>query len=308
MATLMATGKKRGFLPVPGTAIELPYTDIRGSHEGPTLLVTGGVHGGEYPGIESAIRFASALDPALLHGRVKVIHLSNPPAFFQKRQYVSPLDDKNLNRVFPGNREGSPTERVAAVIMEALKDADFWVDLHGGDIHEALIPFTIFSDRGGSSVVDAAEAMARAYGIRHILRSSAIAGGSYAAAAEQGIPAILTESGQVGQLDESAVTVHLTGLQNLLRHLKMLSGTGPDPVEDPLLTRFAWISSPATGLYYGALQVGQSVEAGQLGGVIKDAFGEIVKEVLVPQDGVVLFAVTSLAINTGEPLFAVAAP
>jgi hypothetical protein len=300
--------KRRGFLAVPGTDIELPYTDIYGTDSGPTLLVTGGVHGGEYPGIESAIRFASGLNPDGIQGRIKVIHMTNPPAFYAKRQYVSPLDQKNLNRVFPGDINGSPTERVAAVVIEALKEADFWVDLHGGDIHEALVPFTIFSDRGGNAVVEQAEAMARAYGIEYILRSSSIAGGSYAAAAEMGIPAILTESGQVGQLDETAVQVHLRGLENLLVHLGMHQGEARSAVTEPILTQFAWVSSPGTGLYYGKFTPGERVKAGQPGGVLKDAFGEVLAEIPSPQDGVVLFAVTSLAINQGDPLFAVAAP
>ncbi len=300
--------KQRGYLTVPGTDIQLPYTDIRGTDSGPSLLITGGVHGGEYPGIESAIRFASSLSPDQITGRITIIHMSNPPAFYAKRQYVSPLDEKNLNRVFPGDINGSPTDRIAAVVIDALRRADFWVDLHGGDIHEALVPFTIFSDRGGDSVVAQAEAMARAYGIQHILRSSSIAGGSYAAAAEMGIPAILTESGQVGQLDETAVQVHLQGLANILIHLGMLQGAQPPQVAGPTLTQFAWISSPGTGLYYGRVTPGQEVKAGQIAGVLKDAFGEVLAEVSVPQDGVVLFAVTSLAINQGEPLFAVAAP
>jgi predicted deacylase len=308
MSVSTLSTKQRGFLPVPGTDIQLPFTDIRGTDSGPTLLVTGGVHGGEYPGIESAIRFAASLDSSRLRGRVKVIHMTNPPAFYAKRQYVSPLDDKNLNRVFPGNIAGTPTERVAAVVIEALREADFWVDLHGGDIHEALVPFTIFSDRGPQEVVRQAEAMARAYGIPHILRSSSIAGGSYAAAAELGVPAILTESGQVGQLEEAAVAIHLNGLEQLLRHLGIVAQSPSRPIDAPLLTQFAWISSPATGLYYSSLKPGQEVRQGETGGVVKDAFGDIIADVPIPQDGVVLFTVTSLAINAGEPLFAVAAP
>lgn len=197
--------KQRGYLPVPGTSVELPYTDIRGSHDGPTLFVTGGIHGGEYPGIEAAIRFSRAVRPQALRGRIIVIHMTNPPAFFGKRQYESPLDRKNLNRVFPGYADGSPSERIAAAVMQMLAACDFWVDLHGGDIHESLIPFTLFSDYGSDALVRRTEAMARSYGISHILRSSSIASGSYAQAAHRGIPAILVEAGQVGQLDETAV-------------------------------------------------------------------------------------------------------
>ncbi|MCL5115785.1 MAG: succinylglutamate desuccinylase/aspartoacylase family protein [Firmicutes bacterium] len=308
MTTTLQATKMRGYFDVPGTEIRLPYTDVQGVAPGPTLLVTGGVHGGEYPGIESAIRFARDLDPNRVKGRVLVIHLSNPPAFFAKRQYVSPLDEKNLNRVFPGDPDGSPTERVAAVIMEALAQADFWVDLHGGDIHEALVPFTIYSDRGGKEVVRQAEAMARAYGIEHILESSSIAGGSYAAAAEQGIPAILAESGQVGQLDEEAVRVHLSGLQRLMVHLGLWEGEVGSRVAEPIMRRFAWVTSPKSGFFYRVIRPGDHVIAGQVGAVIHDAFGDPIAEIPVPQDGVVLFTVTSLAINAGDPLFAVAAP
>lgn len=302
------TEKQRGFLSVPGTEIRLPYTEIVGTKSGPHLVVTGGVHGGEYPGIEASIRWAASLDPALLAGRITVIHLSNPPAFYAKRQYVSPLDNKNLNRVFPGDDQGTPTERVARAIIDVVKTGDAWVDLHGGDIHEGLVPFVIFSDQGGEAVVRQAEAMARIYGIQHMLRSSAIAGGSYATAAHLGIPALLAESGQVGQVDESSVQIHLRGLTNLLVHWGMLKAPKPQALDNPILERFHWISSPATGLYYGVFKPGDWVDQGQVGGVIKNVFGDLVHEVVAPQSGVVLFTVTSLAINEGDPLFAIAAP
>lgn len=267
------------------------------------------MHGGEYPGIESAIRFAAALDPADLSGRVRVIHLANPPAFYAKRQYVSPLDDKNLNRSFPGDRAGSPTERTAAVVMESLASADFWVDLHGGDIHEALVPFTLISAHGKPEVVSQAESMARAYGIEHILQSSSIAGASCQAAAERGIPAILVESGQIGQLHPEAVNKHLSGLTHLLVHLGMHRGRErAAAVSSPLLTQFSWISSPSTGFFYPQATPGEFRRRGSVAGVIRDAFGDVQDEVQVPHDGLVLFMVTSLAIAAGEPLFAVAAP
>jgi hypothetical protein len=254
------------------------------------------------------MRFARDVTADEITGRVFVIHMTNPPAFYAKRQYVSPLDEKNLNRVFPGSPGGSATERLADVVMQTLDQSDFWVDLHGGDIHEALIPFSLFSHQGSPVVAAQAEAMARAYGIHHILRSSSIAGGGYAQAAHRNIPALLAEAGQVGQLDESAVQTHLTGLRRLLTHLGMMSGPLPTPVDAPLLTQFAWVSAPQSGLYYSAVKPGMTVRQGAVGGTVANVFGDVVAEIPVPQDGVVLFAVTSLAINAGDPIFAVAAP
>jgi len=73
--------KVRGWLPVTGTALRLPTTLAHGAEAGPTLLVTGGIHGGEYPGIEAAIGLACALDPAALYGSVIVVHIASPTAF-----------------------------------------------------------------------------------------------------------------------------------------------------------------------------------------------------------------------------------
>lgn len=300
--------KIRRWIEVPGTEIHLPATDIHGSGSGPTLFITAGVHGGEYTGIEAGIRLAAELDPGRLKGRVRIIHLANPPAFWAKRQYVNPLDAKNLNRVFPGHASGSPTERLADAIVAKARTADFWVDLHSGDIHEALIPFTLFSEQGGQRVAGQAEAMARAYGIEHMLRSTSIAGGSYAVAAELGIPSITAEAGQLGRMTREHVNIHLRGLDGLLRHLDMLPGTKPPLLTAPVLTQFAWVSAPASGLYYSDLAPGQPVSAGQAAGVIRDIFGDLAAEVHVPQDGVTLFTVASLAINEGDPLFAVTAP
>ncbi|PSR27178.1 MAG: hypothetical protein C7B47_08920 [Sulfobacillus thermosulfidooxidans] len=307
MTTVMKTVRKtHDTLPVPGTDIVLPYTRIEGESDGPTLLVTGGVHGGEYPGIEASIRFAQQLDPSKLHGRVVVIHITNPPAFYEKTQYIGPLDGKNLNRVFPGKADGTVSERIAHVVTQVAETADYWVDLHGGDIHEALIPFTIYSGGGTGAVVKLSRAMAEAYGIPIILESDSVVGGSYAAASHMGIPAILTEAGQVGQLDENAVSTHLRGLNNLLATFGFVDAPVVSFPPAQIMRQFIWTRSPHQGLFYRYIQPGQTVHRGDIGGILKDAYGTLIEEVLVPQDGLVLFTATSLAINQDDPLFAVA--
>ena len=128
-----------GFLEVPGTGVRMPLTVVHGVGDGPGVLITGGVHGGEYPGIEAAMRLARELDPRELRGTVVVVHPVNLPAFHARVQYLVPQDGKNLNRQFPGNALGTVSERMAHVLMsEIVHRVDAWVDLHGGDIHEAL--------------------------------------------------------------------------------------------------------------------------------------------------------------------------
>lgn len=301
--------KARGVLPVPGTGVHLPLTLAHGARPGPQVLVTGGVHGGEYPGIEAAIRFARHLDPAALRGRVAVVHIYGLSAFHARLQYLTPEDGKNPNRVFPGRATGTTAERMAAALMQTLvAGTDAWVDLHGGDIHEALEPFTIYTGAAAHDVVSKSRAMAEAYGIRHIVQSQAIAGGTYSAAATLGVPAILTEAGGVGQLDEPSVAVHLTGLRNVLRLLGVLPGA-PEPAAPAThFTQFVWLRSEHSGCWYPSVRAGQEVTPGQIVGEIRDYWGDVLAVHRAPVGGVVLFVVTSLAINPTDPLLGIGAP
>ncbi|MGC8489347.1 MAG: M14 family metallopeptidase [Clostridia bacterium] len=302
------SAKTRGYIEVPGTDVQIPYTQVEGFEPGPRLLVTGGVHGGEYPGIEAAIRFAASLRPEEIRGTVTVIHLTNPPAFYGKTQYVVPLDGKNLNREFPGRADGTPTERMAYAVFNMARSHDAWVDLHGGDIHEALVPFVIYSPLGDPAVAARSQAMAHAYGIETLVESASIQGGSYATATAHGIAAILAESGQVGQLDERSVARHLDGLARVLALLGISAAGAPasvPPASPVVYTQNLWVRAPMRGLQYPVVEVGEDVVEGQVGARIQNEWGEVLAELPVPASGRVLFRATSLAITEGDPLFAV---
>lgn len=298
--------KATGFLEVSGTAVRMPVTVVNGTQTGPSVLISGGVHGGEYPGIEAAIALAAELDPTQVRGQVVVIHIVSPLAFHARQQYVVPQDGKNPNRQFPGSALGTVTERMAHLIMtQVVPQVDAWVDMHGGDIHEALVPFTIYSDAAAPHVQERARAMAAVYGIDYVIARASVAGGTYGAAGARGVPCILTEAGQVGQLDAESTQVHLRGCRNVLRHLGVLPGQ-PDPVAPiKLLRDFPWLRAEQSGCWYPAVGVGANVQAGQVVGVIKDYFGCLLAEYRSPASGVVLFIATSLAMNAEDPLLAV---
>jgi predicted deacylase len=297
--------KVTGFLEVPGAPIAMPVTLVHGTTPGPVLSITAGVHGGEYPGIEAAIRTAAALDPATIRGAVIIVHVVDVPAFHGRNIYICPLDGKNPNRVFPGDPAGTASERLAhAVFTEVISRADFYVDLHGGDLNEALVPFTIMLESGDATVDARALGLARVYGIKYVVRGR-VAGGTYAAAAKQGIPAILTEAGGQGLLDEKSLQAHLHGLRNVMKHVGVLSGD-PDPVE-PItqLSGFHWVTSKHAGLCYLDVEPGERVTQGQTVGEVRDYFGRPLGKVDAPASGIVLFTVTTPATNPGDPLFAV---
>lgn len=298
--------KGAGFLEVPGTSVQMPMTVVNGGEPGPGVLITGGVHGGEYPPIEAAIRLARDLDPTRVCGQVVVIPIVNPLAFQARQQYLVPQDGKNLNRQFPGNASGTYSERMAYTIMtELVSKVDAWVDLHGGDIHEALVPFTIYSDSAAADVVSRSKTLAEVYGIEYVVASNSVKGATYGASAAAGVPCILAEAGQVGQLDEENTQIHLKGCWNVLRHLGVLPGD-PDPVAPiKLLQNFSWLRAEQAGCWYPSSKIGDIVQAGQPVGVIKNYFGDSLAECHAPAAGAVLFLVTSLAVNEEDPLIGV---
>jgi len=308
-ATAAAGQVARGRIRVPvGTAaaVEMPVVVINGSRPGPTLCVTGGVHGGEYPAIEAAIRLSRSLTPEAVHGAVIIIPIVSVPAFQRRAIYVNPMDGVNINRVFPGNPAGTITEVMAATLFrEAVAQSDAFIDLHGGDLVEALLPFTIYYQSGNPAVDETSRKMAEVYGIKYIVRSMAIRGGSYQAAAAMGKPALLTESGGQGILDEPSVQVHVRGVTNVLKHLGVLEGK-PEPVEKPVhIAQSAWLAAEHGGIFYPAVTVGQRVEKAQLVGEFRDWFGDPIARIESPAAGIVLFLVTSPAINKGDPILSV---
>jgi uncharacterized protein len=293
--------------PVQGQPYRLPMWLINGTADGPSLVVTAGVHAAEYASIAAALELGRSLDPANLHGRVIVVPVLDVPAFTARSIYICPLDGKNPNRVFPGNPNGTASEQIADwVFRNVISQAQYYVDLHGGDLNEALVPFTIFFRTGNKRVDDTSLEMAKIFGIDFLVCSET-PGSTFCAASRAGIPSILAESGGQGIWTPEHVADHTRGLNRLMRHLGMISGEAPAPASFTLLERFLWLRSEHTAFWYPATSVNDNVKAGQNLGCVKDYEGRVLQTAVSPAQGVVLFVVTSLAINNTDPLLAVGA-
>jgi predicted deacylase len=126
-----------------GHTLDLPFFLINGQQPGPTLAVTGGIHGAEYASIEAALRLGRTIQPQELAGRLIVAPVVTVPSFKARSIYINPLDGRNINRVFPGNPEGSASEQLADwVFRNVIQQANYYIDLHGGDLNEALVART----------------------------------------------------------------------------------------------------------------------------------------------------------------------
>ena len=140
-----ASGTKSfGFLKVGQTSssnVAIPIMIVNGAKEGAKLALTAGVHGCEYSGIEAVIRIFNLFDPKELRGAIIAVPAVNTLAFQSRTPYVCPVDGVNLNRVFPGDPDGSISYKIAhALFQNVVKKADFLIDLHGPDLPEELPP------------------------------------------------------------------------------------------------------------------------------------------------------------------------
>ena len=294
-----------------GTAepLRIPYVELVGEGgDGPHLTVVAGVHGTEYTSIAAARELAATVRPAELRGRLTVAPLLNLPAFWARSPFVVPLDGKNLNRSFPGDAQGSPAERIAAAVTERfIKGSDYLIDLHAGDLPEALEPFALWDE---SPVEEQARALALAYGLGHVVRQSSanrtVGGSTSATAADLGIPAITAESGQCGVLDRASVERHLRGLRNVLRHLHMMQGE-PEQLAPPVEHHtWVWLTTDTEGWWQPAVGTGEDVAAGALLGTVAPVLGGEPTEVRAPEAGVPLFITSSPAVVTGGLLMGLA--
>ncbi len=175
-----------------------------------------------------------------------------------------PQDGKNLNRSFPGDPSGSFTEVLAHRVFDGLiLGSDFLLDMHAGDLPEALEPFTLFEQ---SPVEATARDMAIAYGLGHCVRQASagrtVGGSTSACAADAGIPAIVAESGQNGLMQREAIDRHLAGLRNLARFLGVLAGTPDPPRPVQQHEGWHWLRTERAGWWQPAVTTGTAVRAG----------------------------------------------
>lgn len=302
-----------GFLEVPARGTDqgtrIPITIIHGAKAGPVLGLVAGTHGYEYAPIMAMQRFPAKVDPRELTGTVIIVHIANMPSFLSRTIYYSPVDGKNLNRVYPGKTDGTLSERIAdAITREVIDKSDYVADLHCGDGNEALRPYSYWMTSGTSEVNAQSKEMALAFGLDHIVidneRGSDPAKSVYTAntAITRGKPAITTETGGMGLVDAESVELAEAGAFNLLRHFKMLPGA-PKRTANPIwIDRNEVLRATETGIFHAQVKPGLTIAAGATLGVLTDFFGKTIQEVRAPFSGVILYVVATPPVSQGEPL------
>src|SRR5579859_490652 len=281
--------------------LDVPLVEMAGSGDGPLLTVIAGVHGCEYASMAGVRRWARSLEDRDLRGRVVAVPVLNLPAFRARSPFVVPDDGKNLNRCFPGDPAGTLADRLAhATFTRLISGSDALVDVHAGDMVEALEPFALY-DAGPAEV--RAREMAIAYGLGYVVRSEpgpdrAVGGSTSTAAAEAGIPAIIAEAGGCGLVERASVDAHVRGLDRILAVLGMTGPATPDGSPGPAhLRRFLWVRCADEGWWEPTVGPGEPVAQGQVLGTVSSLDGaRLLQTITAPAAGVPLFVTSSPAV------------
>jgi predicted deacylase len=295
-----APGQKAfGTIEVPAgsdAAASIPVAVVRGASPGPVLALVAGLHVTEYASIIALEKLIQSLEPSQLSGTVVILPLVNLPSFEQKVAHVNPVDGKSMNRFYPGNPDGSQTERVSwAITRQVVERCDYLVDYHGGDLDESLRPYAYWPKTGDATHDSATRDMALAFGLDHIIvwsdRPSDPTASRYLdnTANTRGKPAIAVEAGFAGTVRPEDVQRLVDGTLSLMRHLKMLAGA-PTPVEHPVwIARVDTVESPEAGIFYPLVERGTYVAQGTSLGYVTDYFGRTIHEATAPAAGVILY-------------------
>lgn len=297
---------ERGFVDLPvgrlvsHAELDMRVNVIRGRKPGPVLFVTGGVHGDELNGVEIARRLVGQSFRGL-KGDLLIVPVVNVSAFLLRSRYLP--DRRDLNRLFPGNPDGSFGSRIARTLMdEVVKKSTYGIDLHTAATGRINLPQTRMADR-----VEGSRAMARAFGAPVMLKAGNREGSLRSACEKLGMPYVLFEAGEALRLDLPSVTFGLRGVMRVMRDLGMLRKKSKDR-EHPsaYCTGSSWRRASAGGIFRALVPLGKAVETDQVLGVIADPFGTDEVEVVSDREGIVIGRTTANLVDEGDALFHIA--
>jgi len=254
-----------GFLPMPIVIIR--------NGDGPTALFVSGNHGDEYEGQVALTNLVQSLRPEQIRGRVIILPTANYPAALAGNR-VSPLDNLNLNRIFPGDPDGSVTQQIAWFISEQLVPrADLVCDLHSGGSSLLYTPCSLTGRVANEALYERQLAALRAFGapIGYVQGRAQGQGGNQTlgGVAEQlGIPSLGTELGGAGAVSREGLQIAERGVRNLLVHLGILPEESRIPASETrifgLKGQDQFVYAEEAGLFEPVVELGEMVRAGQL--------------------------------------------
>ena len=275
---------------------------LNGARPGPTVFISGAIHGDEIVGTAVIQRLARELDPATLAGTVMLIPVSNIFGFMSHTRYLP--DRRDLNRSFPGNEKGSLAGQLAHVFFsEIVSRASLGIDIHTAAVHRYNLP-QVRIDTGNKRLVE----LAMAFGAPVIIEAPLRDGSLRAMAKTEGVDMLLLEAGEALRFDDLSIETGTAGVLRVLAHLGMIEAEdGLAKIGVPARSnKTQWVRSARGGVVHVAKTSGDPVHAGDLLATVAGLFGEEPEGIYAPIDGIVIGHATLPVVHQGDALFHIA--
>lgn len=264
---------------ISGLKLPTPVLVINGKHSGDTLCLTAAIHGDELNGIEIVRRVMYDIDPKKLHGKIIGVPIVNLQGFQRASRYLP--DRRDLNRFFPGDPAGSSASRIAhSLFTEVIQYCDSLIDLHTGSFRRTNLP-QLRANMLDSKVIKFSEG----FDDIAVVHSRGNPGMLRVAALDHGIVAVTLEVGESMRLQEREVKAGVKGINALLEREGMYSRlfTWGDP--EPVYYKSIWVRAGQGGILLSRIELGDSVDKGDILGNITDPITNEVSKLRASHDG-----------------------
>lgn len=278
------------------TVIEIPVYVFRAIKPGPVLLILAGMHGDEINGIEIVRRLITRDDVRNpLCGSVIAIPVINIISFLSGTRDLP--DGRDLNRCFPGNRNGSLGSRIAYDLMnEIIPQIDFGIDFHTGGAKISNYPQLrcVFDNAINLD-------LGKKFSSTIILNSPFRDNTLRKEAAKKGKSILVFEGGESSRFDYLSINEGMNGCLRLMKHLKMIHLDIPNN-PTVLLEKSIWVRARASGLFHTAKTNGSHINKGEIIGMICDPYGEHQENLIAPEHGYIVGINNQPVVNQGDAL------
>lgn len=288
------------------TEMTIPVEVIRGKEDGPCMFISSTIHGDEINGVEVIRRLLSKKKLlSNIKGTLIFVPVVNMFGFNRNLRYLP--DRRDLNRVFPGTKNGSLASQIAyKFVSEIVKKCDYGIDLHTGSAHRYNLPQI-------RAYLDNQELrnLAESFGVPVILHSNIRDGSLRQTASDLGVKVLLFEGGEALRYDEKVIRSAENGILSTLSSIGMLDKKSirnniPKKIEVFHARSSHWIRAPHSGSLCIRHKVGHKVEKNEILGVIYDIFGIEKHFVRSKKDGIIVGITKMPLVNNGDALFHIA--
>lgn len=292
----------------------LPIIIVKGKNNGKVLTITAGVHGSELSPIIATQELIREINPSQLRGTLIIIPITNIGAFYRYTPYKNPIDQKNINRIFPGKKNGTISEKIAHFIASKIIPlSDIFLDAHSGDLNEDLLPFVCYyENKKYPKQTKIAKELSEYCGFENVisypytLNDNEPAKYVFKQASQSGKIALSFESGKLGFVQQEAVERIKRGYFRILHKIGMYKYNDPKgDSEFQILKSPIYIKSNNRGILYTDLKAGDKVIKGQKLGHITNEFAKRIQVFNSPVTGIILYMLGVPATNINQTVFAI---